>query len=51
MRGGKSPIHAFIAVLGFSRAMMVVFTDNMRYETLEHCQSLTFDDFQGVAQW
>src|SRR5690606_25412855 len=26
MRGGKHPIHAFIAVLGYSRAMMVVFT-------------------------
>lgn len=48
MRGGKDPIHAFIAVLGYSRAMMVVFTDNMRYETLEHCHKLTFDYFQGI---
>lgn len=48
MRGGKHPIHAFIAVLGYSRAMCVVFTDNMRYETLEQCHRLTFDYFQGV---
>ena len=48
MRGGKSPIHAFIAVLGYSRAMFVVFTDNMRYETLEHCHRLAFDYFQGI---
>jgi transposase len=48
MRGGKHPIHAFIAVLGYSRAMMVIFTDNMRYETLEHCHRLTFEYFQGI---
>jgi len=50
MRGGKFPIHAFIAVLGYSRVMMVVFTDNMRYDTLEQCHRLTFDYFQGVPQ-
>lgn len=50
MRGGKYPIHAFIAVLGYSRAMMVVFTDNMRYDTLEHCHRLTFDYFQGIPR-
>ncbi|GFN45796.1 IS630 transposase-related protein [Candidatus Regiella insecticola] len=50
MRGGKSPLHAFIAVLGYSRAMMVIFTDNMRYDTLEHCHRLTFDYFQGVPR-
>jgi transposase len=50
MRGGKHPIHAFIAVLGYSRAMMVIFTDNMRYETLEHCHRLTFDYFQGIPR-
>lgn len=48
MRGGKRPMHAFIAVLGYSRAMMVVFTDNMRYDTLEYCHRLTFDYFQGI---
>ncbi|WP_373297856.1 IS21 family transposase [Alishewanella longhuensis] len=50
MRGGKAPIHAFIAVLGYSRAMMVVFTDNMRYDTLELCHRLTFDYFQGIPR-
>ena len=29
MRGGKQPVHAFIAVLGYSRANLVMFTDNM----------------------
>lgn len=50
MRGGKHPIHAFIAVLGFSRAMFVMFTDNMRYETLEQCHLYCFDYFQGVVE-
>ena len=48
MRGGHHPIHAFIAVLGFSRAMFVMFTDNMRYETLAQCHSAAFEYFQGV---
>lgn len=50
MRGGKNPIHAFVAVLGFSRALFVVMTDNMRYETLEQCHRLAFDYFQGIPQ-
>lgn len=50
MRGGRTPIYAFIAVLGYSRAMMVVFTDNMRYDTLEQCHRLTFDYFQGIPR-
>lgn len=50
MRGGKEPVHAFIAVLGYSRGMMVIFTDNMRYETLERCHRLTFEYFQGIPQ-
>jgi transposase len=48
MRGGKHPIHAFIAVLGYSRAMFVMFTDNMRYDTLEACHRATFEYFQGI---
>jgi len=48
MRGGKKPIHAFVAVLGFSRALFVHYTDNMRYETLERCHRLAFDYFQGI---
>lgn len=48
MRGGKKPIHAFVAVLGFSRALFVYFTDNMRYDTLEQCHRLAFEYFQGI---
>lgn len=48
MRGGKKPIHAFVAVLGFSRALFVHYTDNMRYETLEKCHRLAFEYFQGI---
>ena len=48
MRGGKNPIHAFVAVLGFSRALFVYYTDNMRYETLGQCHRLAFDYFQGI---
>ena len=50
LRGGKSPLHAFIAVLGYSRAMFVMITDNMRYETFEQCQRQAFEYFQGVPQ-
>ncbi len=50
MRGGKKPIHAFVAVLGFSRALFVYFTDNMRYETLEQCHRLAFNYFQGIPE-
>jgi len=48
MRGGKQPIHAFVAVLGYSRALFVYFTDNMRYHTLEQCHRLAFEYFQGI---
>jgi transposase len=37
MRGGKNPIYAFIAVLGYTRALFVMFIDNLRYDTLEAC--------------
>ena len=50
MRGGKAPIHAFVAVLGFSRALFVYYTDNMRYETLEQCHRLAFEYFQGIPE-
>lgn len=50
MRGGKQPLHAFVAVLGYSRALFVHITDNMRYETLEECHRLAFDYFQGIPQ-
>jgi transposase len=48
MRGGKNPIHAFVAVLGFSRTLFVYYTDNMRYDTLELCHHLAFEYFQGI---
>ncbi len=48
MRGGKEPLHAFVAVLGFSRALFVALTNNMRYETLEHCHRQAFEYFQGI---
>jgi len=35
LRDDKNPIHAFIAALGYSRALFIHCTDNMRYETLE----------------
>ncbi len=50
MRGGKTPLHAFVAVLGYSRALFVHITDNMRYETLERCHLLAFEYFQGIPQ-
>jgi len=50
MRGGKIPLHAFVAVLGYSRALFVHITDNMRYETLETCHRLAFEYFQGIPQ-
>ena len=50
MRGGKAPLHAFVAVLGYSRALFVHITDNMRYDTLEECHRLAFDYFQGIPQ-
>jgi len=50
MRGGKDPIHAFVAVLGYSRMLFVRFTDNMRYDTLEQCHRLAFDYFQGIPE-
>ena len=50
MRGGKTPLHAFVAVLGYSRALFVRITDNMRYDTLEECHRLAFEYFQGIPQ-
>ena len=50
MRGGKTPMHAFVCVLGYSRSLFVVLTDNMRYETLEECHRLAFEYFQGVPE-
>lgn len=42
MRHGKKTLHAFVAVLGYSRMLYIEFTDNMRYETLESCHRNAF---------
>lgn len=50
MRNGKSPLHVFVAVLGYSRMLYIEFTDNMRYDTLEACHRNAFSFFGGVPQ-
>ena len=50
MRNGKSPLHVFVAVLGFSRMLYIEFTDNMRYDTLEECHRNAFSFFGGVPR-
>jgi transposase len=50
MRGGNAPLHAFVCVLGYSRALFVRITDNMRYETLQECHDLAFEYFQGIPE-
>lgn len=50
MRTGHSPLHVFVAVLGYSRMLYIEFTDNMRYETMESCHRNTFRFFGGVPQ-
>jgi len=48
MRTGHSPLHVFVAVLGYSRMLYIEFTDNMRYETMERCHRNAFHFFGGV---
>lgn len=50
MRNGKSPLHVFVAVLGFSRMLYIEFTNNMRYDTLEECHRNAFSFFGGVPR-
>jgi len=50
MRHGKSPLYAFVAVLGYSRMLYVEFTDNMRFETLRQCHVHAFAYFGGVCR-
>ncbi|MCV5687716.1 DDE-type integrase/transposase/recombinase, partial [Escherichia coli] len=45
MRNGRSPLHVFVAVLGYSRILYIEFTDNMRYDTLETCHRNAFRFF------
>ncbi|AJJ79333.1 helix-turn-helix family protein [Yersinia pestis Antiqua] len=50
MRNGHSPLHVFVAVLGYSRMLYIEFTDNMRYDTLETCHRNAFRFFGGVPR-
>lgn len=50
MRGGREPLHGFVAVLGYSRFLFVQFSNNMRYDTLEACHRAAFEYFQGVPR-
>ena len=50
VRSGKSPIYAFVAVLGYSRFIFVHFTDNMLADTLIMCHELAFLYFGGVTR-
>ena len=48
IRGGKSPIYAFVMLLSYSRAPFVYFTDNMRQDTWQRCHEKAFVYFGGV---
>jgi len=50
MRSGHTPLHVFVAVLGYSRMLYIEFTDNMRYETMERCHRNAFSFFGGVPK-
>lgn len=50
MRNGRSLLHVFVAVLGYSRMLYIEFTDNMRYDTLETCHRNAFRFFGGVPR-
>ena len=49
-RKGSSPLHAFCATLGFSRASYVEFVSNMKVETLIGCHERAFAAFGGVTR-
>lgn len=50
MRNGKSPLHVFVAVLGYSRMLYIEFTDNIRFDTLETCHRNAFSFFGCVPR-
>ncbi|MDE3022220.1 MAG: transposase [Pseudomonadota bacterium] len=50
MRGGRAPLQAFVAVLGYSRFLFVQLSSNMRYDTPEACHRAAFGCFQGVPR-
>jgi len=47
-RRGKSPLSAFVATLGYSRASYVEFVTNEQLPTLLACHERAFDFFAGV---
>lgn len=49
-RKGKSPLHAFCATLGFSRASYVEFVSDMKVETLIACHEHAFAALGGVPR-
>ncbi|MCW7226106.1 IS21 family transposase [Escherichia coli] len=50
MRNGRSPLHVFVAVLGYSRMLYIEFTDNMRYDTLWRPAIVMRSFFGGVPR-
>jgi transposase len=49
IRRGRSPLKAFVATLGFSRATFVRFTEREDSETLLSCLRQAFQQFGGVT--
>lgn len=49
-RKGTTPLHAFCATLGYSRASYVEFVSNMKVETLIACHERAFAAFGGVTR-
>jgi transposase len=49
-RKGKSPLHAFCATLGYSRASYVEFVSDMKVETLIACHGHAFTALGGVPR-
>lgn len=49
-RKGKSPLHAFCATLGYSRASYVEFVSDMKVETLIGCHERAIAAFGGVTR-
>jgi len=49
-RKGKTPLYAFCATLGFSRASFVAFVTDMKVETLIACHQHAFEAFGGIPQ-
>jgi transposase len=47
-RRGRSPLSAFVATLGYSRASYVEFVANEQFETLRSCHIRAFESFSGV---